>query len=262
VKKQSIIVLLALSLILFIFFLTNITFLRKDDFSSSSSQRLQPSATITEIKKQVINKQDLGKYYASWVVVNDLDRITLESNLVDKLTSTEALARNNCLAVVSGGFFTEKSRHIGLFISNFKIVNDSQWSSFFNGYFSISEIGEPTISSTPSLSSRLALQAGPILIKNSSTQKLSLKNDENARRIAVALDGDRNTVFLVIYSKNSPISGPLLSELPDILQRLEDKAGLKFVDALNLDGGAHSVFVTDEVSLTELSLIGSYFCLK
>jgi hypothetical protein len=54
----------------------------------------------------------------------------------------------------------------------------------------------------------------------------------------------------------------LLSELPDILQRLEDKAGLKFVDALNLDGGAHSVFVTDEVSLTELSLIGSYFCLK
>jgi hypothetical protein len=61
---------------------------------------------------------------------------------------------------------------------------------------------------------------------------------------------------------NNPVSGPKLNELPGIIKNINKSTSLNIVSALNLDGGAHSAFLTQSTDLNELSTIGEYFCIK
>jgi hypothetical protein len=53
-----------------------------------------------------------------------------------------------------------------------------------------------------------------------------------------------------------------LSELPEIIENINNEKNLSLENVINLDGGAHSAFISDLVSLNEASPIGSYFCIK
>jgi len=201
-------------------------------------------------------------YKIVWIRVRDLDRIEFFANFNEKLDSKSLVQNNNCLHLVSGGFFTEEGKPIGLFISNGKVISNSIESTLFNGYFSISENGTVTTSSLTPPSARLAIQSGPILMQNSKKIGLKLERDELARRIVVASTKNNQVVFVAMYMRTNPILGPKLSEVPSIIEEINKNSTLEITDAINLDGGSHSAFLTDIVKLTELNSIGSFFCVK
>lgn len=115
---------------------------------------------------------------------------------------------------------------------------------------------------TSEIDSLNAVQAGPILILDGKPRTLSIKNDENERRIVVAKTNDDKVLFLAIYKKDSAYIGPKLSEVPNLLQEFTQETDIEISSALNLDGGTASAFYTEGVSLGELTKIGSYFCVS
>ena len=222
----------------------------------------KPTSKFTAPSCHTTLKFSDEEYEVNWIVVEDIDKITLRSNLEVKLTAKEIKENNLCQHLISGGFFTLENKHIGLFISEEKRISEAENSDLFNGYFYIDKNNKANISTSIPNFPKLALQSGPILIKNDKPQLLNLKNDEHARRIVVALNKNGHTIFLAIYDKSNFIKGPLLSELPRLLVNLEKNTDLDFQNALNLDGGAHSTFISDTIVLTELSTIGGWFCVK
>ena len=205
---------------------------------------------------------NISGYKVLWVIVRDNQKINLFSNLEDGLTSGEIIQQKSWLYLGNSGFITTDNKHIGLFVENSVSLNQSQENSLFNGYYSIDNTGRAHVSNSSPTQSRLAVQAGPLIYYNEDEQNLTSTGPDKARRVLVGVNARRESVFLAIYEPSNTLSGPSLSELPEIISELNDRTSLNLNDVLNLDGGAHSVFTTDTSKLSELSTIGGYFCIK
>ena len=107
-----------------------------------------------------------------------------------------------------------------------------------------------------------AIQSGPVLVKNNLIQNLSIKDDYNARRVVVAKDDSDKIYFIAVYKKEMKFDGPKLGDLPEVLNIIGDVSKIKISDAINLDGGSASVFLTQELKLEELKPVGSVFCIN
>ena len=203
-----------------------------------------------------------GEYKVDWIVVRDLKKIDLYSNLEEKLTSREAIVKNGCLYLISGGFWTEEGNNLGLLVTNGQVLSQVQESKLADGFLSIDTVGLATISKNPPEieSARLALQSGPIIFSAGHALPIESSNDY-ARRVVVATTDENEVVFIVVYAKSSPLLGPKLSDLPSVLNELQKNTNLELEEALNLDGGTHSAFITDIKNLTEVANFGSYFCI-
>ncbi len=116
--------------------------------------------------------------------------------------------------------------------------------------------------SAPDEQVRLALQAGPIVRRDGQPVLLSLITDEQARRIIVATAHNTTLVFLALYDPDNTYLGPLLRDVPRHVSIIQDTIGETFENAINLDGGSASVFLSEETSLQELTLVGSFFCAR
>lgn len=197
-----------------------------------------------------------------WILVSDLQKFELYTNLQEKLTSYEAAKEKMCNSLISGGFYTDSDEHIGLFEINSHKISDSYKSPLFNGYFFLNNNYNAKIAYSPPTSAYFALQSGPILIFHKKLQKFSSNNENMARRIVVITDEKGKVIFLVVFNKNSSILGPKLTELPRILDGIGKAENLKIDSALNLDGGSHSAYISETLKLSEISMIGSYFCIK
>jgi exopolysaccharide biosynthesis protein len=202
------------------------------------------------------------EYNTALVAIEDASALILTSNLDEQLSSSEFKEKNSCQFLSNGGFFTTDNKHIGLFITDGNKLSEATKSSLFNGYFSIVGLKATISYSLPPESADLALQAGPVLIYNSIVQKLKLTNDEPARRVVTALTDSGKVVFIAAYSATNLFSGPKLSELGKLITDTAHSYNLKIVSAINLDGGFHSVFITDKEYLKEIPIPGSYFCIK
>lgn len=206
-----------------------------------------------------------NNYNVEYIIVRDLKKLFLYSNAEEKLTSTEAVKKYGCDKLISGGFWREDNGEpIGLLISEGKVLNNKTAISFYNGFFYIDYRGNFNISEKqPELSDmRIAIQSGPLLFDRNLPLSLKVDNDDKSRRIVVAKTRKGEIVFLVIYYKPSTLVGPKLKDLSILLDELYKNTNLKIESALNLDGGSHSSFISDSVSLTEISRIGSFFCIK
>lgn len=197
-----------------------------------------------------------------YITVRDASKITLVSNLKDKLAASEAKEKDGCAYLVSGGFYNQEGKHIGLFVSEQAKISEAISDPTFNGFFSIDTANNPTISTIQIANPRLSLQTGPILFRNSKPLALNLKSDESARRIIAAVNSFGHITFIVFFNQTNPIEGPTLSSLPKLVNDLNKDTNLDYDEAINLDGGAHSAFITDTVNIREISTIGSYFCIK
>lgn len=212
---------------------------------------------------QKVDQPENSKEYKSvWIKVNDKDKLTLFTNLDNKLPSKELATKYSCLHLVSGGFYDTENNHIGLLVSEGNIISQSQENNLFNAYFSISKTGVVSITEYPVFSPRISLQTGPYLLKNGENAELKLEKDENARRLALGIDKDKNIYFIAVYEQKNLFLGPKLVDLPKIIEQLNTEKKLTLVDVINLDGGAHSAFISSVVSLSEASPIGSFFCIK
>jgi len=156
----------------------------------------------------------------------------------------------------------KEGEHIGLFVMEGERLSKWAKNALFNGVFGTDNEIVFVSEGVPENDSRFAVQAGPILVKDNSAQSLKLKSDQQERRIVVGISEEGRAIFLVIFDPNSLFIGPNLSDLPSVLKMFEEKSGIKFKDALNLDGGTASAFYSPDVSLAELSPIGSFFCVK
>lgn len=198
----------------------------------------------------------------NWFVVNKTDNLFLFVNS-DKLTSREFIEKNNCSFLSSGGYYKKDYLPTGLLISEYQEKSPFVNSSLINGIFSVNDFATPRITSqVPRDRLRIALQAGPMLKENGNFIDLSLKNDEEARRVVLGVTGENIAVFMIVYNKDSFLIGPYLDDLPGILERFEEETGIIFADVVNLDGGTPTVFINSDQNIVESTIVGSYFCVK
>lgn len=200
---------------------------------------------------------------ASWFTVSDAEKVALYSNLEDEKTAKTLLSDRDCKNLVSAGFYTKEKRPIGFFVSQGETIGLTTNNELFNGFLSKNRNSKVRLSrEVPEEELDWGLQSGPILIKNGQPITLKIKNDEQERRVVAGITKAGEVAFFVLYGKESLIQGPYLADLPKILTDLEEKTGVKLQDAVNLDGGTASAFYSDYLSLSELTFIGSYFCIN
>lgn len=259
VKKIFLIAIIAIPFV----FVISLILKSKKQLSESVNNKITPTPTyfITTTPKLTFVPPSTPGYKSVWITVRALDKLFLYPNFEEKLNSSVAAQEYNCAHLVSGGFFRDSNIPIGLFITEGVKISEAEENSLFNGFFSVKN-NFPAITTITPTNPRLAIQSGPILILNGNAQTLSLKNDENARRIVVALNSEGQVLFLAVYDKENIRRGPKLAELPEVLLDIQKNFDLKVVSALNLDGGTHSVFLTDIAKLPETSVFGSFFCVK
>lgn len=197
------------------------------------------------------------------IIKTEPDRVTLIPNFSEKKLSREILESNNCSAGINGGFYDTQNQPLGLFVSNFQTAHKAIENALLNGFIGIGAnngtfIGHELLD----MHNRIALQTGPLLIANGKPLPLAIKNDEHARRMVAAIDADSTMMFLSLYNSDSVFDGPLLRDVPTMLTEINQKELLNIVNAINLDGGSASAFYNGSTELSELTPIGSFFCIK
>jgi hypothetical protein len=266
-KKILLILVFFIILILVYYFIFALK--RQNQSGSDKSTSISSEPEITTIINPLqsvtpVITSSSGDYQLNYLIVRPTDIIELYSNLENKLTSTEAKNNSGCLSLVNGGFYGTDNKPIGLFYTQGKLTNNASDNELFNGFFLIdnNEHASIDLNSPDDLKKyRIALQAGPILYLSGRPSNIASKSDP-ARRIIVGISNRNEITFISLNSKNNPVSGPKLEELPLIIKNINNKTGLNILDAINLDGGNHSAFLTESVNLTEFAAIGSYFCIK
>ena len=215
----------------------------------------------------LINKQNIEldgeQYVFAWIQITNPEKLFLYPNFEERYTLEEGIEIYGCRNLTSGGFYTEKNFPIGLFISEVGLLSNKVKNKLFNGYFILTKKNEAIISRDYSEKRvRIGLQAGPILIQNGFVQELALTGDKMARRIVVALTKEGEIYFIALYDEESVFIGPLLVDLPRLINKIQDEIDVEFIGALNLDGGSASAFYTQNIQLSELTPIGGFFCEK
>jgi uncharacterized protein YigE (DUF2233 family) len=243
-----------------------ILFIVRDQVKESNVLPAETSADVptpspVAIKQSIVINFDDIPMRIAWVKVNPQD-VELYSNLKDQKLSEEIKVNKSCSVLVNGGFYSEENTHLGLFITNFETISQAIKSDLLNGYLWIKSDNVSIGNNLPDNNPRIALQSGPLLILNNEVLPLKINNDEPNRRIVAATTSDNKLIFLVVYRDNLDYQGIMLGKLPEIVDLFKKQTGIDIVDAINLDGGIHSVFISNYVRLNELAHIGSYFCIE
>lgn len=222
------------------------------------------SESIGSVETSEINFD--GKLFlATWAEVST-ENVELIPNFSDKKTAKNVFRENSCSVLINAGFYQNDgvfSHPIGYFQSGDEVTSNYQDNKLFNGILSINSFDTPRITrNVPQDPLLLAVQTGPILKENGQIQDLNLARDKGSRRMIAAITGRNSLIFISIYSKDANLSGPYLEDLPNIIHEFENKTGVLLADAVNLDGGSASAFYANNFSLSEVSPIGSFFCVK
>jgi len=225
-----------------------------------NSQERQLNLNL-ELENNELKPQQPKSIENEILFVKDFDQIIFLENFEKKNLSTEIKEKLGCKGLISGGFFNENYSPIGLFIINNKKKGEVLESEFFNGFVAVEKNTLRIFGREPS-NFGTVFQTGPLIFFDGKPLNIKISNDKPARRIILANTKEKKDIFLVLYSRDNVFSGPFLSDVPKIVGEISNKYLLEIINAVNLDGGAHSIFITDRANLTELSPAGSFFCLK
>lgn len=195
------------------------------------------------------------------------ESLYLLPNFIKKGTGKAVAEANECKFLVNAGFYSSDENSlnypIGLFIHDGVKASSYRENKTHNGLLSINHLDTPRITDyVPEDNLRNAVQTGPLLIVNDEPQSLVLVRDKMRRRMVAATTGANELYFIAVYDPGSTFNGPYLSDLPDILKIFETESMINIADAINLDGGAASVFYSEDFYLSEASPVGSFFCGK
>lgn len=199
----------------------------------------------------------------------DASHITLNPNFESKETASTFFTENGCKLLVNGGFYSAEQENksvynpIGLFIADGDKISGFRENKLFNGIFSVNDFLTPRITrQVPQDHINIGLQTGPILIENASALEIKNVSDDHSRRSVAAVTGGNKVVFMSFYLPGHAFSGPTLSELPGLVQKVSNDNNLNIADAVNLDGGSASAYYAKNVNLSEASPVGSFFCIR
>jgi len=247
--------------IIFIFFLI---FLQQPSqhLKNNNKENVLPAQT-SKTRNEITLEHNSSFVKVWWVEVTDIDKLTLLANFDKKLKSELVKTQNNCQLLVSAGFYDKSEKPIGLFITEGKTLNKWQTNKILNAVLSVNSMAIPRITRTPPKDLlRIGLQSGPLLIENSQPLEPFLLEDKNARRVVAFTTGENKLYFAIFFDPTSLYSGPYLKDMAKLVQKFSEKINIKIADALNLDGGAASSFYADSLKLTEITTVGSFFCMQ
>lgn len=220
-----------------------------------------PSLSVSpSTPSQSVDINEGGRIYrVAWLPVRNLSELSLLPNFTEKRTARSLVDNKECTEVVNGGFYTKDNQPTGLFMSEGKILRDSIPNALLNGFFLVDKNNRATINiSAPETPLRIGLQTGPILIREGKPVTLAIRDDEFARRVDLGITQNGAVIFLAVYDPDNPWSGPKLADTPNILAKFISRLELRGV--LNLDGGSASAFFRGDITLEELTHVGSFFC--
>ena len=220
-----------------------------------------PSVTPSDIPIQTIVFKDKTYAYAFFSVSPE-NQVMLLPNFTDKASSLDIAAKNSCIYGINGGFYDTNSMPLGGFKSLHSLVKKPVKNRLIDGFIWQSDTKRAITLSEPPDDSQWYLQTGPLLYHNSVATSISIANDEYRRRSVAGISKDNHLFFFSIYNPESVYEGPLLSDMPSIMNQINAQEPFVLVEAINLDGGSASAFVTKEKTLQEFSPIGSFFCAK
>ncbi len=198
-----------------------------------------------------------------WFLVHDADRLSLIPNYSAKQDFRELVVNYSCKKAINGGFYDTEANPLGLVVSELKKIKDVRPNPLFNGYVYVNQDGHVGISrSVDPKIVRDGVQTGPVLVEAGQPVRLSLKNDGASRRSVAILTDDDQLLFGMFYDPDSPLDGPKLSELPELVLKQADKMDVGIVTAINLDGGSASAFFDGGFAVSEWAPVGSVWCMK
>ena len=234
--------------------------------SFTNEKSLQPPPSPTEPTSDTKTKSvsfGTNTYAYDFISVSTPSAISVIPNFSEKKESRSLMEGNSCTDAINGGFYTKSDSPLGLFRINNHDIGPEIESRLVDGFFWADDQGRIAISSQlPEQSVRFAIQIGPMLISKGDTILLSINKDTHARRMIVAQTTDGLIIFASVYNAESVFDGPKLSDVPAILERISKKENLTISEAINLDGGSASAYYHGDTSLSELTFIGSLFCIK
>ena len=219
-----------------------------------------PSIIPTKTVSQTIVYKNITYAYA-YFEVEGLADLKLIPNFKEKKGSGELKREYTCKAGINGSYYDKEGDPLGGFTSGGNTLKKPISSRLMDGYVSI-EGTKADIGFSPLPKASIILQAGPLLMINREVTTLRISSDEPARRSIGALTKGKKLLFITVYDPESTYLGPYLSQLPAIIQLISDTLPSPIISAINLDGGNASVFFNEEITLSELSPIGSLFCLR
>jgi len=229
----------------------------------TSSTLLSPSPSNAPLPSEYTQTISYnGALYAyEYFIVDNLKKVTLIANFKERKSSNELKTEFHCKAGINGSFYDKEGNPLGGFTTGGEILRKPISSRLMDGYLSIDET-KAKIGFTPLLNASIVLQAGPLLLIDRVVTTLKITSDEQARRSIAAVTDDKKLVFLTLFDPQSAYQGPYLSDLPLIMREISKVLSSPIVSAINLDGGNASAFFSENTTLSELSPIGSLFCLQ
>ncbi len=220
----------------------------------------QKSSQLTEMPSISLN--DVSYRYAVYQVANK-SQLHLYPNFESQEKSIKLYTDNHCQVLVNGGFYSTDHKPLGWLVSESHEISRQIISKLLDGFIWMETDGRVFASTqVPQEAAIWGLQTGPLLIFRKDPTELKIISDKKSRRLVAGIDDQNNVWFLVIVGENSIFQGPLLASLPQVLLAIGKKETIYFTDAINLDGGSASVFITANLQIIETSFAGSYFCLK
>ena len=234
-----------------------------ENAGEGGQKELQEIAVELPLERLETIKVGRERYRFASFFVAEPSRLHLFPNFLDKRAAQNLKEVKQCEALVNGGFYSEDFKPLGWLVTESRQVSAPLQSRLLDGFFSVDQAGKAKIDwQKPAYPVRIGLQSGPMLLWQGQPLQLQIKDDQQRRRIVLAITGDQAIVFLAITGETSEGSGPYLADLPQIVAGISDQLQMPFTTAVNLDGGSASAFLTDEVQLDEVTFIGSYFCLQ
>ncbi|MFH0750051.1 MAG: phosphodiester glycosidase family protein [Candidatus Gottesmanbacteria bacterium] len=236
--------------------------------SSPSTSSIIPFLTATpteEIKSTIPQVQEVVFNSISYAFdtfdISDVSKLRLIGNFTEKKTTKQIMEDNGCIFGVNAGFYSTDNTPLGLFIGENYQQQTPINSALFNGYLSFNKITGDISSKPPNYKYVSAIQSGPLLFVNGVQQFLSIQDDTHERRVVAIITKEQNLIFIIIYTKDSLYQGPLLGNLPKLLSQISNQLDSPIRDAINLDGGSASTFLSESINIQELTSVGSMFCL-
>lgn len=228
-----------------------------------------PGVASTEKPSQDPNLQVLGqtidekyKVYSSGPIAGE--NLSLHANFKEKETAKDLFQSKQCKSLINAGYYTDRNLPVAMFKgTNSEVLRTFRKSLLSDVVFSLNYAFTPRLTrQAPKDPLVFAVQVGPMLWENGSKINLKLKSDSYDRRMVVVVDGLNRVYFLAITDLKNSYSGPKLADLPDILGKWAFQKNIVLADASNLDGGSASSYISDEISLTEITPVGAILCAK
>ncbi len=223
-----------------------------------------PTVSSTNTPPAVAPSVSLGSTYFSYdlITVYPDDTIRLIPNFTEKQPAFHIRETHACAYAANGGFYDTQGKPLGFFVSDGKTLGHIRQNTLTNGFFWLKDFSRGITLTPPDIPVDFILQTGPVLHINSQDVPLHIRNDEHRRRVAATIDTDNIIRFIVVFKPDTVFSGPLLEDLPKAVTAIAKQEGFSLSTSVNLDGGSASAFYGPRVRLSELTPVGSLFCIQ